>query len=233
MMNKMTNRLGQATLDAIHELKNRGIGRMAVIMRHSARHYDPKDWSKDPLMGLTDEGKEAAYAFGENLPTDSVTRLFSSPVGRCVETASQIEKGNASKGGKTEANKTIGRLATFFANDFLKAFEIIGAKGNAEFFRDWFSGKVPVDVMADPEASVAVLRKLLVDKLDEMSDNHIDILVSHDWSLYLFKEYCLGLAQEDVGKVKYLEGAIIYWENGDFRATNHQTESKVLGVPTE
>lgn len=232
-MNKATNRLGQATLDAIHELKNRGIDRMAVIVRHSARHYDTKDWSNDPLMGLTDEGKEAAYAFGENLPTDSVIRLFSSPVGRCVETASQIEKGNTSKGGKTEANRIIGRLATFFANDFLKVFEIIGAKGNAEFFRDWFSGKVPVDVMADPEASAAILRKLLVDKRDEMSDNHIDILVSHDWSLYLFKEYCLGLTQEDVGRVKYLEGVIVYSENGDLYASNHQTEPKILGVPEE
>ena len=228
-----TNRLGRETLDTIHDLRKRGIDRMGVIIRHSARHYDRKEWKNDPLMGLTDEGKQSAYEFGKNLPTDSVIRLFSSPVGRCVETASQIEKGNTSKGGKTEANRTIRKLAAFFANDFLKAFEIIGAKGNAEFFRDWFSGKIPVETMADPEKSAAILLKLLVDKLDEMPANHIDILVSHDWSLYLFKEYCLGLIQEDVGRVEYLEGAIVYREDGELYATNHQTEPKVLEMPAE
>jgi hypothetical protein len=95
-MNETTKRSGQDTLDVMNDLRNQGIDSFSIIMRHSNRRYDLEGLQGEASFGLTNEGKELAYEFGKDLPTDSVMRLFSSFAARCIETAYLIEKGNIS-----------------------------------------------------------------------------------------------------------------------------------------
>lgn len=227
-MDSTTERLGQDALDVIRDLKNQGIDSMAVVLRHSERHYDFENQWMERYLGLTDEGKELAYAFGKDLPTDPLLRLYSSAVARCVETAYQMEKGSISIGGKTETNRLAKELLTLYATNSKKALAINIEKGDAQLFRDWFDHKIPIDIMADPEESGEILVSYLIDLLTEIQDAHIDVHVTHDWNLYLLKELYLGLPLEDVGGAAYLEGIVLYEDDGEFYMTNHQTEPKKL-----
>lgn len=229
-MIKTANGIGQDALRLIGDLRDHGISNIAVLIRHSARVYDDKDPLREPFMELTDEGKELSYEFGRHLPTDSLVRFFSSPVCRCVETAYQMEKGNISKGGMTETNKIRRALNAYYLNDLLAVMKRIDEIGSVAFFREWFNYKIPLSDMADPEESGQILLKYFVDSLSGMQNGHLDIHVTHDWNLYLLKEYYLNLTLEDVGKAEYLEGVILYQEGGEFYITNHQTEPQCISI---
>lgn len=66
---------------------------VALLMRHSARHpiVDPSD---PYIAKLTEEGVRLAEEFGSLLGANyTCGRLLSSPVGRCLDTASAIARG--------------------------------------------------------------------------------------------------------------------------------------------
>ncbi|MCP4753334.1 MAG: histidine phosphatase family protein [Proteobacteria bacterium] len=221
---------GISTVNTLKKLMNDGIGKLAVIMRHSARHYDSENPFNEPFLGLTEEGKKLSYKVGEKLPTGPCLRLFSSPVGRCIETAYQIEKGNMSVNGKTRDAILDMKLTAFYVKNIIETFTAISEKGTLAFFREWFDGRVSSDILDPPEEAAATLVRFLVERLDETADSHLDICVSHDWNMYLIKEFFLGLKHEEVGDVEYLEGVIVFRQDNSLYITNHQIAPKKLTI---
>jgi len=59
------------------------------------------------------------------------------------------------------------------------------------------------------------------------------ICVSYDWRLFLIKEYYLHLRPEDYEFIQFLEGVMIYENNGRYYIINHQTDVTPLPIPVK
>lgn len=222
--------IGMETLQIINDLRQQGIDSYVALMRHSARFTDTAE--NDRLMGLTEEGKQAAFEFGKALPPGSLIRFFSSPVGRCVETSSLVEQGYLTTGGVTQTNQELDALYVFYARDLPKLTQIsyyMGDNGQwARFLRNWFEGQYSPDLAEHAAMSAQALLNALVGLLQEPAIGNI--CISHDWNLFLIKEFFLGLRPEDNDYIQYLEGVVIYRFNDNYYIVNHQSEAMKLPV---
>lgn len=203
---------GRGTSELIRRLYGEGVTSMFVIMRHGDRHYDMENPGAENFMGLTEAGKADALTFGRSLPPEPAYRFFSSSIGRCIETAYQIEKGCMENGARTRVNKLLGQLTGFFSGG-PGALVKMQAIGFEAFFEAWFGKTLDEDVMANAEnagrKTVEMVRKKLAD-----SDNVINIGASHDWNLYLLRHTLLGQTIAECGKVEYLHGLVIFERDG-------------------
>ncbi|MBU3915770.1 histidine phosphatase family protein [bacterium] len=221
------NNFGRNTLKLISDLKERGINRFSVIMRHSARHYDRENPQTEPFQGLTEEGKEYAYNLGKGIPRDLTIRLFSSTFGRCIETAYLIDKGFTAMGGSTINNTINIKLAPSYVKKPYSLAKIMREE-IPDFVRYWFEGNISTDIIDSMDNAAIEIVGFLVDELKELPENHVNITISHDWNMYLIKEHFLDLKHEAAGKVEYLEGAVIYKENDKVYMAHHQCEPGIL-----
>ncbi|MCG8337825.1 MAG: histidine phosphatase family protein [Proteobacteria bacterium] len=214
---------GKSTRDLIKSLADRGINRMSVMMRHSARHYNWEQPREEPFLLLTEEGKEYSYNLGKSLVPGFTIKFYSSVVGRCIETAYLIDKGYVSQGGKTDHNMMEPYLSPSYVK---KPFELIKVlqETSPNFIRQWFDGEISAEIIDPPRGAAQDIIGMLESKLEYLPENHINMGISHDWNLYLVKEYIMGLRHEDVGRVAYLEGLIVYQEQGKTFVVNHQSE---------
>jgi broad specificity phosphatase PhoE len=104
------------TLTVIHQLLHQDITKIAAIVRHSERFYGTTP-SSEPFMGLTPAGMEYAVKMGEQFPAAPLPRLYSSPFGRCIETAYLIDKGFTRQHGiELPHNQPREQLAPFSRN---------------------------------------------------------------------------------------------------------------------
>ena len=70
--------------------------RVYLLIRHAERrHITPEDPDFGAHVGLTDRGREQALSLGRCIPPEGDICFYSSPVGRCVETAQCIGAGRA------------------------------------------------------------------------------------------------------------------------------------------
>jgi broad specificity phosphatase PhoE len=70
--------------------------RVYLLVRHGERrHITPADPDFGAHVGLTDKGREQALSLGRCIPPEGDICFYSSPVGRCMETAQFIGKGRA------------------------------------------------------------------------------------------------------------------------------------------
>lgn len=223
--------IGLETLKVIKDLQQEGIDSYVALMRHAERYIDTAE--NDELMGLTEEGKQAAREFGKGLSPEALIRFFSSPVGRCVETSSLIEQGYLINGGTAEGNLELDALYVSYVNDLPTLGQIAyGMYGDGEwrqFLRNWFDGKYSPELANNPDQSAQAMLDALISLLQEPGVGNI--CISHDWNLFLIKEYFLGLRHEENGYIQYLEGVIIYKKNGSYFISNHQTDAKRLPIP--
>ena len=68
--------------------------RIYLLLRHAERnHITPGDKDFGAHVGLTDRGRSQAVALGKTIPAIGDAVYFSSPVGRCMETAKCIHEG--------------------------------------------------------------------------------------------------------------------------------------------
>lgn len=216
------------TIDTITTLLDRGVTRMAVILRHSDRFYH-KDARMEPFMGLTEPGKGYAFDLGQSLPAHLTPRLFSSHFGRCIETAYLVDKGF------TAANKAVlahtatsDILAPFYIKDIEQALGLMQAQGSSRFIRSWFDREIDTAVMEDPERTADILTDFMVGCLDDLAQGEIAVCASHDWNIFPIKEFKLGLPHETSGDVGYLDGVVFYREENTSYAVTYQAGPKAL-----
>jgi hypothetical protein len=215
---------GNSTLELIKDLLSRGINKFSVMLRHSARYYDHEHPEMEPFLVLTEEGKRYSLELGCALPEGLEINLFSSAFGRCIETAYMIDKGYVSKNGTTYHNRVEKLLSPSYVK---KPFELAATLGkpHSDFIRTWFDGEIPLDIMESPKKAAGDILQGLVERLPGLSENSININVTHDWNLYLVKEQIMGLKHEEVGPVEYLEGLVVYESAGQVFIENHQKQA--------
>jgi broad specificity phosphatase PhoE len=224
-----TDPTGDKTLALLHDLIEQGITRYVVLMRHADRPIETVE--NDLHMQVSEAGKEAAFAFGQKLPTELPIHLYASPVDRCVETAELIGKGFESVGGARSEVSETEALYAFYVKDVHKAdgilYEMFGRGEWAQFFRNWFEGVYPESIIGNAAQAAETLMATLLELLQQ-SESAGSICVSHDINLFLIKEYYLGLQPEDHEYVQFLEGVIVYEKDGSTYIINHQSEARLL-----
>jgi hypothetical protein len=91
----------------------------------------------------------------------------------------------------------------------------MGANGQwTRFLRNWFEGQYSPDLADHAAKSAQALLNALVGLLQEPAIGNI--CISHDWNLFLIKEFFLGLRPEDNDYIQYLEGIVIYKFNDNY-----------------
>jgi broad specificity phosphatase PhoE len=66
--------------------------KISLLLRHADRDDIPQGSFGNEIL-LNEKGKQNARSFGEKLAESKINRIFTSPVGRCVQTAEYITKG--------------------------------------------------------------------------------------------------------------------------------------------
>ncbi|WP_298393689.1 histidine phosphatase family protein [Flavobacterium sp.] len=70
----------------------KSINKTALLIRHGDRDAIPAGSFGNEVL-LNEKGKQNAQSFGEKLKTSKITKIYTSPVERCVQTAEYIAKG--------------------------------------------------------------------------------------------------------------------------------------------
>ncbi len=227
----MKKTYGGETAALVRDLSRQGIHRMSLMIRHSKRDYH-EDVHMEPFMCLTDAGKDMAFKLGMALPENMSVKFFSSHIGRCIETAYLIDKGFVSKaGGVTEHNRVSKSVAPFYVRDIARVVDIVKKMDVSSFIRLWIQGGISEDILMNAKEASERMFRYLTCGLLESDKNTLLVSVSHDWNVYLLKEFGLNLPHETYGKIEYLEGVVLYEKDGGIFIANHQKGPVPVVVP--
>lgn len=219
---------GETTLQLINELVKEGADHIVLLMRHSAREYEPG--RHDLLNPLTDEGRELARHLGEAIPKSLNLRGYSSPAERCVETATLIMKAHQEVGGAATRNRVVEGLGVFYVLDQMKMFMAMQEAGSmVNFQKNWFSENVTADILMPARASAEIIARLALEKLKEKPESpQLDLLVSHDFTIYLLKDQLLGQDSSRYPDVIYLDGLAFFEREGKTFIQSHHEPAMEL-----
>lgn len=216
------------TIDTMNNLLDKGIKKIGVMIRHSDRFFS-KIPGLEPFMGLTDNGKEFSFDFGNNLRSDLKPKLSSSFMGRCIETAYLIDKGYTDQNNqKLEHNCIHDMLSPFYVKDLDKAIPHIKEMGSDLFLQNWLANYFDERIMENPEKTSDLLSEFMVEQIKNLKENQVAICVSHDWNIYPLKEFKLRLPLKTSGDVGYLDGVIFFEKENQYYITNYQMEPVLL-----
>jgi phosphohistidine phosphatase SixA len=200
---------GDAIVELIAGVTERGVHHAVVLLRHSAREYHPAKHDLD--NPLTDEGRALARRLGERLPKSHTLRGYASPPARCMETAELILFEHARRGGSATRHRPLEALGVFYVLDQMKMWRGMNqAGGLVPYMEQWFAGSVPADAMIAPQLAASLVLQVLAAKLAApVTEQQLDICVSHDMTLYLLRDRLLG---RPVGacEVDYLDGLVLF-----------------------
>ena len=219
---------GDSTQQLVSQLVEEGAEHIVLLMRHSAREYEPG--RHDLLNPLTDEGRDLAHKLGESLPKAYAVRGYTSPAERCAETASIMMAAHKAGGGETMRNRVVEALGVFYVLDQMKMFMAMQAAGGlVDFQTQWFAGNVAPDILMPARTSAEIIGNLVKHKLAESTDGpKLDLMVSHDFTVYLLKDQLLGQDSQRYPDVIYLDGIAFFKRDGRFWAQSHHELAREL-----
>ena len=225
---------GDTTVQLIEQLTNEGVDNIVLLMRHSAREYAPG--KHDLLNPLTDEGRDLARDMGKRLPKGLVVRGYTSPAERCVETAGLVMSGHAAAGGQILRNRVVEALGVFYVLDQMKMFKSMNnAGGIVSFLQQWFDGGIARDIIMPADLAARLVGGVAKEKLSQSGDEpQLDILVSHDFTLYTIKDQLLKQDTNRYPNVHYLDGVAFFNRDGKtFIQSHHETAIELdVSLPT-
>ena len=220
---------GDATIDLLQTVYQRGVNRAVALIRHSAREYAPE--LHDLENPLTGPGRLAAEHLGRRLPKFLTLRAYSSPPQRCMETAELILRGHHTDGGAVTRNRPLEALGVFYVMDQMKMWKGMRASGGlAPYLETWFAGGVSTDTMMAPELAASTLLQVLAQKLDDPgAAAQLDVCVSHDMTVHLLRVQILRepLAQT---AVDFLDALVLFEEDGALRLVSHRGTEVLLDL---
>lgn len=228
MTNKSGTEYGDATLRLVEDVLAGGARHLVLLMRHSAREFATD--KHDLLNPLTDEGRELARRLGEKLPSSLLVRGYSSPAERCVETGDLILAGHADKGGKVTRNRPAEALGVFYILDQIRLYKAMqAAGGQMPLLTQWFEGGVGVDTMIPSMVAANLVTGFAASKLDDsVGDPQLDVLVSHDMTLYTVRDRVLEQPASKYGDVNFLDGIVLYRQDGQMFIRSQYAEARPL-----
>lgn len=229
-MNRHHDVRTKQTIDTINRIRLAGHKTIGVLIRHSERFY-PEETEREPFMGLTDPGKRYAYDLGTRLHPSLVPQLYSSPLGRCIETAYLVDKGFTSKTGISTGHNQVDRcLAPFYVKDIQKAMDLVNQIKSQRFLRQWFDNQMSEEMMEDPVKTADKICGFMVDRLNALETDQIAICVSHDWNIFPIKEFKMNLRLEESGDVGYLDSVVFFENNHHCYLASYQTDPVRLNL---
>lgn len=234
---------GDAALAMIHEALASGVDHAALLLRHSARTFEPGLHDLDNL--LTDEGRALCRRFGRRLPKELTLRAYASPAQRCLETAQLILEAHEAEGGSITRHRPVEALGVFYALDQMKMWKGMEAVGGmANYLQSWLAGAVPADAMMPAHWAARLVLGCMTEKLTRRdlsaargrsrgaqadsggdldprsrkiaapaSRPQLDLHVSHDMTLYLLCSALLG-EPTDGPPVAFLDGLLVWRAEG-------------------
>ncbi len=206
--------MGQETLALLDSAVARADGGVVAILRHSARYY-PETPDQEVFMTLTEEGKEFAKVFGQNLAQEMKPQLYSSCITRCMETAYLIGMGYAESYQQFPAPAmVVTELTPFYLNDIPAAIGRQEKVGHDPYLRMWFNEELPVNEIAAPQECATAIVRAMEEKLSSLQPKEVGLAISHDWNIFPVKEFFLAQTHEEYGHIGYLEAVVLFRENG-------------------
>ena len=200
---------GDATLAQVEAMANEGCTHMVLLMRHSAREFNPD--VHDLENPLTDEGRELSQRLGRQLPKAYTLRGYASPAGRCVETAQLCLDGHAAEGGSSTRVRPVEGLGVFYVLDQMKMYRVMRDMGSLQqFVSAWSDRAIPQDALIPAQEAARILMMVVSEKLSQsVAEKQIDVCVSHDLSLYLVRDRLLS-ESPDQGPVEFLDALLAF-----------------------
>ena len=200
---------GDATLAQVEANANEGCTHMVLLMRHSAREFNPD--VHDLENPLTDEGRELSQRLGRQLPKAYTLRGYASPAGRCVETAQLCLDGHAAEGGSSTRVRPVEGLGVFYVLDQMKMYRVMRDMGSLQqFVSAWSDRAIPQDALIPAQEAARILMRMVSEKLSQsVGEKQIDVCVSHDLSLYLVRDRLLS-ESPDQGPVEFLDALLAF-----------------------
>ncbi len=219
---------GEATLDLVDRVRSDGVRHAVLLMRHSAREFDPE--LHDLENPLTPEGRELALAVGARLPKEFTCRGYASPPHRCMETAELLLEGHRGGGGAVTRHRPLEALGVFYALDQMKMWRAMSAAGGlVPFLGAWVGGEVPPGTMIPAETAANLVLGVLADKLEHpVADAELDLCISHDMTLYLLREVLLDEPATGPA-VAFLDALVLYRQDGGLWMSSHHGQPRRLG----
>lgn len=217
-----------ATIQTMEKIIRTEPDRISLIMRHSERHFH-ESATKEPFMGLTDNGKNKAIQLGSSFAQNPRPKLYSSHFGRCIETAYLIDKGYFQKYGTVNNNAILSfDLSPFYIKNIEKAISMVYEAGSDVFLRSWFNKEIHEDIMLGPEDTADKIVQFMKQELQKLDSDEIGIFVSHDWNIFPIKEFFFDLKHEECGHVGYLDSIFLFEKDNNFYLANHQKDAIML-----
>ena len=181
--------------------------RFAVLMRHADRNDIPLGTFGNDVL-LTEEGKVHAEEFGSSLSAFTVTRIYTSPLARCKQSAVCIKRGLQKDVEIVEEN-ALGNPG-FHIEDAQRAGKHFLEKGGITVFEYFVSGMNLAGV-----ASIETLRTSAKRWLSsKITEKGVTLFITHD-SLIAHFAYANGIflyIRENW--VEFLDGIVIDLSSG-------------------
>ena len=163
------------------------------------------------VAGLTPHGHSESRRFGQSLPRGLNLVVGSSPVPRCVETAtgimngySHVDSGSTSDIGVDESLA----VTHFFAKD-RSAMESHREKvGGLPFLREWLDGSLPVGMMKPPSEVKQFVVSSVSKDLKARQAPLLRLWVGHDYGLIVLIETIFGGRFKEIKWIPYLDGIV-------------------------
>ena len=164
--------------------------RVFLLIRHAERrHITPEDPDFGAHVGLTERGREQALSLGMNIPREGDMCFYSSPVGRCVETAQCIGKG---RGIDHPQVVTLDCLAEYFVQDYDEYTKVLRA-GFYEGICEWLKNEAAGNPRGDKEAfaPLSARSEELLAMMLEKGCSRFNIFATHDaWVVPCLTHFC-------------------------------------------
>jgi broad specificity phosphatase PhoE len=181
--------------------------RLSLLIRHADRDQIPEGSFGNEVL-LNETGKENSLKFGESLSELKVNRIFTSPVGRCVQTSEQISKGYG-KSIEIIETTALGNPGIPIFDDKL-AGEYYLQHGGIGMYQHFTEGKNISGVLPIEEMKISMTN--FIDK--NTTKNGLTLFVSHDMIIAMY-HYCLNkMIYTQENWVNYLSGIIL--KNGRY-----------------
>ena len=163
--------------------------RVFLLIRHGERnHITPNDPDYGAHVGLTERGREQAFSLGRSIPDGDMV-FFSSPVGRCMETARCIGEGHGLREVHVEP---LGCLGDFFVQD-QGEFEKVLRAGFYEGICAWLENETSQGARGTREAfyPLASRSEEMLSMMLEKGTARFNIFATHDaWVVPCLTHFC-------------------------------------------
>ena len=156
-------------LQQLEQIKDIESKRLAIIIRHGERPEIPEGVLGDDVL-LTEQGKAEAVEFGKLLAPYEISKIFTSPWRRCIQTSEYIRQG-------------LGSNIEIEQDKYLVSWHVIDSKKSRKSFDDYKVFGIFEKFVQNEEIPGMASQDLLRTKTMQWLNNHTSgrtLFVTHD-----------------------------------------------------